>query len=128
MAESDQDHLVNHLRDTHALEQQSIRQLERSQHMSRAPDMEEIYREHLEQTREHERMIRERLKARDLKPSAVKDLTTRPLRFTVTSPYMLAKTLLDRHYDDRRALAMDLAEGPRHGHPMVCCQQCGPGL
>src|SRR5436309_3630312 len=77
MPESDDEHLINHLRDTHALEQQSIRQLERSQHMSRAPDMEEIYREHLEQTREHERMIRERLKARDLKPSAVKDLTMR---------------------------------------------------
>src|SRR5207249_9626517 len=42
--------------------------------------------------------------------AAVKDLTTRPLKFTVTSPYMLAKTLLDRHYTDRRALAMDLAE------------------
>src|SRR6516225_1899162 len=40
----------------------------------------------------------------------VKGLTTRPLKFTVTSPYMLAKTLLDRHYGDRRALLMDLAE------------------
>lgn len=40
----------------------------------------------------------------------VKGLTTRPIKFTVTSPYMLAKTLLDRHYGDRRALLMDLAE------------------
>jgi 5-methyltetrahydropteroyltriglutamate--homocysteine methyltransferase len=40
----------------------------------------------------------------------VKGLTTRPLKFTVTSPYMLAKTLLDSHYGDRRALLMDLAE------------------
>src|SRR5262245_56393522 len=36
--------------------------------------------------------------------------TDRPLKFTVTSPYMLAKTLLDVHYGDRRALLMDLAE------------------
>jgi 5-methyltetrahydropteroyltriglutamate--homocysteine methyltransferase len=42
--------------------------------------------------------------------SFVKDLTTRPLKFTVTSPYMLAKTLVDRHYRDRRALTMALAE------------------
>jgi 5-methyltetrahydropteroyltriglutamate--homocysteine methyltransferase len=42
--------------------------------------------------------------------ASVKELTTRPLKFTVTSPYMLAKTLLNRHYGDRRALAMDLAE------------------
>src|SRR5438105_4860519 len=36
----------------------------------------------------------------------VKGLTDRPLKFTVTSPYMLAKTLLDGHYGDRRALLM----------------------
>jgi 5-methyltetrahydropteroyltriglutamate--homocysteine methyltransferase len=40
----------------------------------------------------------------------VKGLTDRPLKFTVTSPYMLAKTLLDSHYGDRHALLMDLAE------------------
>ncbi|HAK55503.1 MAG: cobalamin-independent methionine synthase II family protein [Vicinamibacterales bacterium] len=36
-------------------------------------------------------------------------LTDRPIKFTVTSPYMLAKTLLDRHYGDLRALCADLA-------------------
>lgn len=41
---------------------------------------------------------------------SVKGLTTKPLKFTVTSPYMLAKTLLALHYRDVRALAMDLAE------------------
>src|SRR5919201_3727928 len=40
----------------------------------------------------------------------VKGLTARPLKFTLTSPYMLAKTLLNKHYADVRALAMDLAE------------------
>lgn len=40
----------------------------------------------------------------------VKGLTQRPLKFTVTSPYMLAKTLLDHHYGDTRALAMAIAE------------------
>src|SRR5262249_48434626 len=40
----------------------------------------------------------------------VKGLTAKPLKFTVTSPYMLAKTLLDVHYRDVRALALDLAE------------------
>jgi len=40
----------------------------------------------------------------------VKPLTTRPLKFTVTSPYMLAKTLLDEHYHDLPALTMALAE------------------
>jgi 5-methyltetrahydropteroyltriglutamate--homocysteine methyltransferase len=31
-------------------------------------------------------------------------------KFTVTSPYMLARTLLDRHYRDREALLMALAD------------------
>ena len=42
--------------------------------------------------------------------SQLSGLTDRPLKFTVTSPYMLAKTLLDRHYGDRRALCADLAD------------------
>jgi 5-methyltetrahydropteroyltriglutamate--homocysteine methyltransferase len=40
----------------------------------------------------------------------IRSLTDHPLKFTVTSPYMLAKTLIDRHYGDIRALAMDIAE------------------
>ena len=40
----------------------------------------------------------------------VKPLTTKPLKFTVTAPYMLAKTLVDQHYGDLRALTMRLAE------------------
>jgi 5-methyltetrahydropteroyltriglutamate--homocysteine methyltransferase len=37
-------------------------------------------------------------------------LTSKPLKFTVTSPYMLAKTALNTYYADLHALAMDLAE------------------
>lgn len=39
----------------------------------------------------------------------VKELTHKPLKFTVTAPYMLAKTLVDQHYGDLRALTMALA-------------------
>jgi 5-methyltetrahydropteroyltriglutamate--homocysteine methyltransferase len=41
---------------------------------------------------------------------AVKDLAARPLKFTVTSPYMLARTLLDAHYGDLRALVLAIAD------------------
>ncbi len=40
----------------------------------------------------------------------VKGLTTTPLKCTVTAPYMLAKTLLDRHYRDLPSLTMAIAE------------------
>ncbi len=43
----------------------------------------------------------------------VKSLAVSPLKFTVTSPYMLAKTLLNRHYPDRRALTLAMADALR---------------
>ena len=39
----------------------------------------------------------------------VKPLTNHPLKFTVTSPYMLAKTLVDKHYGNLKALTMEIA-------------------
>ncbi|HEX4361608.1 MAG TPA: hypothetical protein VH141_29005, partial [Pseudonocardia sp.] len=39
-----------------------------------------------------------------------RSLAPGPLKFTVTSPYMLARTLLDEHYGDLRALALAIAE------------------
>ena len=39
-----------------------------------------------------------------------RDLTTLPKKFTVTSPYMLAKTLADTHYRDLESLVMALAD------------------
>lgn len=40
----------------------------------------------------------------------VKPLTGRPLKFTLTAPYMLAKTLLDQHYGDLPSLTMAIAD------------------
>jgi 5-methyltetrahydropteroyltriglutamate--homocysteine methyltransferase len=39
-----------------------------------------------------------------------RDLSDRPKKFTVTSPYMLAKVLADRHYGDRGRLVLALAD------------------
>ena len=40
----------------------------------------------------------------------LKAVASRPTKFTVTSPYMLSKTLLDKRYHDRRELALALAD------------------
>jgi 5-methyltetrahydropteroyltriglutamate--homocysteine methyltransferase len=37
-------------------------------------------------------------------------LSIRPIKFTLTSPYMLARMLLDTHYDDHAALTLALAD------------------
>src|SRR3954465_13093469 len=39
-----------------------------------------------------------------------KKLATRPLKFTLTGPHMLAKMLLNNHYRDKAALTMAIAE------------------
>lgn len=39
-----------------------------------------------------------------------RDLTAKPKKFTVTSPYMLAKTLVDEHYNDLQTLVMAIAD------------------
>lgn len=43
----------------------------------------------------------------------VKGLAEKPLKFTLTSPYMLAKTLVDDYYQDLPALTMAIAEALR---------------
>jgi len=40
----------------------------------------------------------------------LRSVASRLTKFTVTSPYMLGKTLLDRHYHDRKALTMAIAD------------------
>src|SRR4051794_4574893 len=48
-----------------------------------------------------------------------------PFKFTVTSPYMLARTLLDRHYGDFTELLMGIADvlaGQARGLPCECLQ------
>src|ERR1051325_3920747 len=37
-------------------------------------------------------------------------LTRHPLKFTLTGPHMLCKTLMDHHYRDRAALAVALGK------------------
>jgi 5-methyltetrahydropteroyltriglutamate--homocysteine methyltransferase len=40
----------------------------------------------------------------------VKNLTNHPLKFTLTAPYMLAKTLVDEHYGDLMQMTMAVAD------------------
>jgi 5-methyltetrahydropteroyltriglutamate--homocysteine methyltransferase len=42
--------------------------------------------------------------------SLARPLAARPLKFTLTGPHMLSKTLLDRHYRDPRKLSLAVAE------------------
>ncbi len=76
MSESEQEHLLNHLRDMHAIEVQAVRQLQRAATASDG-DRASIYREHLDQTREHEQALEKLVAAHDHEPSAIVDKTLR---------------------------------------------------
>jgi ferritin-like metal-binding protein YciE len=60
--------LVKYLRDAHALEAQAIQLLETGPQIAELDALAEAFREHLEQTREHQRLVDERLRAHDSGP------------------------------------------------------------
>jgi ferritin-like metal-binding protein YciE len=61
--------LVKYLRDAHALEGQALQLLESGPQIAEFDTLAEVFREHLEQTREHQRLIEERLEAHSARPS-----------------------------------------------------------
>jgi ferritin-like metal-binding protein YciE len=60
---------VKYLRDAHALEAQAIALLETGPQIAGFDALATLFREHLEETREHQRLIEERLRELDARPS-----------------------------------------------------------
>jgi ferritin-like metal-binding protein YciE len=66
-----------YLRDAHALEQQAVQLMSSAPGMVEDEELAQLYREHEEQSREHLRLLEERLEARGSSRSAIKDLALR---------------------------------------------------
>ena len=66
-----------YLADAHAIEQQAIGLLEGAPESAGDPELARVYREHLEQTREHLRLVEQRLEALGGDPSTFKDAAMR---------------------------------------------------
>jgi ferritin-like metal-binding protein YciE len=69
--------LNTYLSDAHAIEGQSLRLLEKAIKLAEGTELAEVYRQHLAETEEHERLVDERLRARGDEPSTVKDAALR---------------------------------------------------
>jgi ferritin-like metal-binding protein YciE len=69
--------LVKYLADAHAIEEQSVNLLQRGEQLAGARSLGELYREHLDETREHQRLLEQRLEALGGRPSALKDAAMR---------------------------------------------------
>jgi ferritin-like metal-binding protein YciE len=69
--------LVKYLQDVHGMEQQSLQTLEAAVKIAGDPQLEALYRGHLKETREHLRLIEERLDAHEGSRSLKQDLAGR---------------------------------------------------
>ena len=69
-----QEQLTKYLTDAHSIEEQAIAQLERAPAMAGDRGLSEAFRLHREETKGHERLVREQLERLGGKPSVVKDV------------------------------------------------------
>jgi ferritin-like metal-binding protein YciE len=69
--------LDKYLADAHAIEAQSIQLLERGPKVAGDPELARLYAEHLDETREQQRLLEERLEALGESPSTLKDAAMR---------------------------------------------------
>jgi ferritin-like metal-binding protein YciE len=68
-----EDQLVKYLADAHSIEEQALAQLRTAPDIAGDPELARIFREHLAETEEQERRVRERLEAHGARPSRLKD-------------------------------------------------------
>jgi ferritin-like metal-binding protein YciE len=73
MPEEIKEQLTKYLTDAHSIEEQALAQMRTAPDLAGDPELSANYRQHLQETEEHERRIREALEARGAKPSRVKD-------------------------------------------------------
>jgi ferritin-like metal-binding protein YciE len=76
-ADDPREGVVKYLADAHAIEAQAIQLLERGTKIAGDDELAAIYREHLDETREQQRLVAERLQAVGGAPSKLKDAALR---------------------------------------------------
>jgi ferritin-like metal-binding protein YciE len=69
--------LTKHLTDVHSIEQQALAQMRLAPKIAGDPELSRIFEEHLRETEDQERRVREQLERRGAEPSGVKDVAGR---------------------------------------------------
>lgn len=70
-----QEQLTKYLTDVHSIEQQALAQMHVAPGLAGDEQIARAFSQHLSETEQHERLIRQRLEARDAGPSVIKDIT-----------------------------------------------------
>jgi ferritin-like metal-binding protein YciE len=76
-ADTSSEQLTKYLTDVHSIEEQALAQMRLAPRLAGAAELQRIFVEHENETREHERLVREQLERRGAKPSTVKDMAGR---------------------------------------------------
>ena len=69
-----EDQLTKYLTDVHSIEQQALAQMKSAPKLAGDPSLADAFARHLPETEEHERLVRQRLEARDASPAKLKDV------------------------------------------------------
>jgi ferritin-like metal-binding protein YciE len=77
MPETLEEQLIKHLADVHSIEVQALLQMRVAPRMARDPELALAFKEHIAETEEQERRVRERLQAHRADPSRLKDVAAR---------------------------------------------------
>ena len=71
MVDHSEQQLVKYLADAHSVEEQALTQMRRAPGIADEERLAAAYREHLDETRGHEELVRARLQAHGAEPSSV---------------------------------------------------------
>jgi ferritin-like metal-binding protein YciE len=77
MAGDIHEQLTKYLADAHSIEEQALAQLRVAPDIAGDEEIASAFRQHLRETEEHERLVRELLEERDARPSRLKDVVMR---------------------------------------------------
>jgi ferritin-like metal-binding protein YciE len=77
MTKTLEEQLIKHLTDVHSIEEQALQQLRKAPDIAGGEKLATAFREHLTETEDQERRVRERLEAHGGDPSRTKDLVAR---------------------------------------------------
>jgi len=72
-----EEQITKYLTDVHSIEVQALEQMRMAPKIAGDPDLARMFEEHLQETKEHERLVREELEHRGASPSTVKDVAGR---------------------------------------------------
>src|SRR5215217_6814591 len=102
--------VTKYLTDIHSIEEQALAQMRLAPRVARDSELRRIFREHLGETEEHERLVREQLDRRGAKPSQVKDVAGRVggwgmLLFARVNPDTPGKLAMHAHSYEHMELA-----------------------